>query len=83
MNEHLKNLRHKIKDVPNIKTFEDLLLNLKVSDEDKDILRAIYINNKTISYIADTLGYSEGTIKRRHKRCLRLIAKSSDILNKL
>ena len=46
MDEHLKNLRHKIKGVPNIKTFEDLLLNLKVSDEDKDILRAIYINNK-------------------------------------
>ena len=83
MDEHLKNLRHKIKGVPNIKTFQDLLLNLKVSDEDKDILRAIYINNKTLSYIADTFGYSEGTIKRRHKKCLRLIAKSSDILNKL
>lgn len=48
-----------------------------------DILRAIYINNKTLSYIADIFGYSEGTIKRRHKKCLRLIAKSSDILNKL
>ena len=45
-----------------------------ISDEDKEILTLIYVKKKTLSYIADTYGYSESTIKNKHRRVLKIIA---------
>lgn len=40
----------------------------------KRILILIYVKKKTLSYIADTYGYSESTIKNKHRRALKIIA---------
>ncbi len=74
----MKIVKDKIKTMKNIDTFEGLLEKLMISDENKTILRMIYKEHKPLSYIADILGYSEGTIKRRHKQCLKLIALNVD-----
>lgn len=75
MNRTNKEVKHKIQGIGDIRTFKQLLERLMVTDEDKQILTMIYVEHKTLAYIADIMGYSEATIKNRHKRCLRLIAK--------
>lgn len=73
MNNDTKSARNELKNISNISTFNSLLDNLMLSDEDKDIMRLIYVKKKNLSYIADTFGYSESTIKNRHKKVLKLI----------
>lgn len=73
MNYDTKSARNELKNISNISTFNSLLDNLMLSDEDKDIMRLIYVKKKNLSYIADTFGYSESTIKNRHKKVLKLI----------
>lgn len=41
-----------------------------LSDEDKTILRMYYIDEKQMSYIADILGLSEVTVKKKHRKAL-------------
>lgn len=74
----MKVVKDRVRCIKNVRLFEDLLCRLMVSDEDKEILRMIYKERKSFSYIADTLGYSEGTIKRRHRHSLKLIALNID-----
>lgn len=74
----MKVVKDRVRCIKNVRLFEDLLCRLMVSDEDKEILRMIYKEHKSFSYIADTLGYSEGTIKRRHRYSLKLIALNID-----
>ena len=73
MNYDTKSARNELKNISNISTFNSLLDNLMLSDEDKDIMKLIYVKKKNLSYIADTFGYSESTIKNRHKKVLKLI----------
>lgn len=73
MNNDTKSARNELKNISNISTFNSLLDNLMLSDEDKDIMKLIYVKKKNLSYIADTFGYSESTIKNRHKKVLKLI----------
>lgn len=74
MTEHIKT-RHKVKDIGTPKEFEDILSGVILSDEDKQILRMHYIGKDLLMEIAMKLGYSERTVKRRHKSALRKIAK--------
>lgn len=74
MTEHIKT-RHKLKDIPKISTLEELLDSCTLSDEDKEIIKLHYGKCKDLGYIADTLGYSESTIKKKHKRILSKIGK--------
>lgn len=74
MNSDTKNVRRGLKNINSISTFNALLEDLMISDEDKEILTLIYVKKKTLSYIADTYGYSESTIKNKHRRVLKIIA---------
>lgn len=74
MSEHIET-RKKVKAIPDIKSFDDLLERSTLGDEDKEILRLHYLKKKDFRYIADTLGYVEGTIKKRHIKALKKLNK--------
>lgn len=68
-------IKHKLKQIPKISTFCELLDSCTLSDEDKEIIKLHYLQNKSLSYIADTLGYAESTIKKRHSKILKKLSK--------
>lgn len=70
MSEHI-DTRRKIQDISSVKTFEELLENCILTDEDKMLMRLHYLNGKDFRFIGDLLGFSESTIKRRHKKILQ------------
>lgn len=72
--EHVKT-RRKVKSIADIKDFDDLLNRSTLSEEDKEIMRLHYIEEKDFRYIGDLLGFSEATIKYRHRKALRKIGK--------
>ena len=73
MSRHIET-RRKLQEVPLVSEFEAILNLCTLSDEDKNILRMHYIQKKDFRYIADSLGYSEKTIKQRHKDAQRKIS---------
>ena len=74
MSKHIET-RKKIRDIAEVSSFNDLLDQTTLSDDDKKLLFLFYIKHKDFRYIGDTLGYSESTIKRRHKKALQKISK--------
>lgn len=74
MSEHI-DTRKKIKNICRISEFEAILDDCVLTDEEKDIMRLYYLKGKSFSYIADMLGYSECTVKRRHQNVLKKINK--------
>jgi len=70
MSKHIET-RNKIKGIADISSFTDLLNKSTISDEDKLLLKLHYIQGKDFRYIGDMLGYSESTIKKRHRRILK------------
>lgn len=74
MSEHI-DTRRKIQDISSVKTFEELLENCILTDEDKTLMRLHYLNGKDFRFIGDLLGFSESTIKRRHKKILQKLNK--------
>lgn len=67
--------RNRLKSIPTVSRFDDLLEQLTLSDEDKEILRLHYLKGKDFRYIGDILGYAEVTIKKRHVKALKKISK--------
>lgn len=53
----------------------ELLDSCTLTEEDKQIIKLHYVQGKNLGYIADVLGYSESTIKKKHKRILSKISK--------
>ncbi len=74
MSDHI-DTRNKIKSIPKVSTLIELLDSCTLSDEDKEIIKLHYIQNKNLGYIADIMGYSESAIKKKHKRILNKISK--------
>ena len=74
MSEHI-DTRKKLKDIPKVTTLMELLDSCTLSDEDKEIIKLHYVKNKNLGYIADTLGYSESAIKKKHKKILSKLNK--------
>ena len=74
MSKHIET-RNKIKGIADISSFTDLLNNSTISDDDKLLLRLHYLQGKDFRYIGDMLGYSESTIKQRHRRILKKLSK--------
>ena len=66
--------RRKLQGIPLVAQFEEVLSLCTLDEEDKHILRLHYLHNKDFRFIGDTLGYSERTIKARHKRALRKLS---------
>ena len=74
MSEHIDN-RRKLQGIASISTFKDILEQTILSEEEKHLIVLHYLENKDFRYIADMLGYSETTIKRKHKKALNKISK--------
>lgn len=70
MTEHIET-RTKLKEIVEIQTFSDLLDRCILSEEDRRMMELHYLQDKDLRYIADLLGYSEGTIKKRHRKVLK------------
>lgn len=67
--------RKKLKQIHSVRDFENLLEQTMLSEEDKLILRMHYKEQQTLGYISDTLGMSEITIKKKHKKILLKLGK--------
>ena len=72
--EYIK-IKRKVKDIPDIRSFNGLLEASTLSDLDKEIIRMYYIQERDFSYIADALGYNQKTIEIRHKKALMKLSK--------
>lgn len=70
--DHIKT-RQKIKDIAEVKTFDELIERCMLTDEDKFILREHYLHGRSFQSIAMQLNYSEDTIKHRHQKMLKKI----------
>lgn len=75
MDHQTKSVRAQLKGICSIQTFEDLLESCTLTDEDKDLLKLHYLKSKDFRYIGDELGYSESTIKRKHRKILSKFVK--------
>lgn len=75
MNKESMKTRNKLKDIGSVRDLESLINEVVLSEEEKQILMLHYREQKTLLYIADMLGMSEATIKRKHKRLLLKIGK--------
>lgn len=74
MSKHIET-RRKVKEIADISSFNDLINRTTLSDIDKQILVLHYIQEKDFRYIGDMLGFSESTIKKRHKKILAKLSK--------
>lgn len=67
--------RRKIKDIPKLQTFEELLNSSTLSDTDKTIMRLHYLKEQDFRCIGDFIGLSESAVKSRHRRILNKLAR--------
>lgn len=74
MTEHIET-RNKVKGIVEIQTFSELLNKCILSDEEREIMKLHYLSGKNFSYIGDLLGYSESSIKKKHKKILKKLNK--------
>lgn len=75
MNEENARTRRKLKEIETIDSFRELIDVLNISEEEKTILELYYLKQKSITYIADILGMSESTVKRKHSKVLKKIGR--------
>lgn len=67
--------KHRLRNLASISDFEELLNAVMLSEDERNILRFIYVEQKSLSYIADELGMAEVTVKRKHSKALKKIGK--------
>lgn len=62
--------RKKLKGISYVDEFRSILERTMLSEEEKQILILYYKEKKSLAYIADELGMSETTVKRKHRKML-------------
>ena len=70
MSKHLE-IKNKVKQIKRRSTFNELIEDCMLSDKEKQMLIMYYLENKTLDYIADEIGYSKAGIIKMHKRSLQ------------
>lgn len=70
MSKHLE-IKHKVKQINRRSTFNEIIEDCMLSDKEKQMLKMYYLENKTLDYIADELGYSKAGVIKMHKRSLQ------------
>lgn len=73
MDKKKKEIKDRLRNMTTVSEFEEVLNNLILSEEEKQILRLLYREKKTVSYIADILGMSESSVKKKHSKILMKI----------
>ncbi len=74
MTEHIQ-AKKRLQSVATITELKAIFDECAISDEDREMLMLIYVRHKSFGWVADELGYSEETIKSRHKKCLEKLSK--------
>jgi RNA polymerase sigma factor (sigma-70 family) len=74
MTEHVAT-RRKLKEIPRIATFRQVLDESTLTEQEKEIITLHYLDDKDYRFIGDKLGFSETTIKRKHQKALKKISK--------
>lgn len=69
MSKHIET-KHKIKNINRKADFNNLLDESMLNDTEKQMMIKYYVENKSIDFIADELGYSSQGILKMHKRIL-------------
>lgn len=72
MTDHIKT-RSQLRSMIEVKTFSDLMDRCIMSPLDRQIMDLHYLEERDFRYIADQLGYTEGAIKKRHRKILNRI----------
>jgi len=72
--EHLKTKRY-LKNIGKKDEFCALLDKCVLSETEMQIITMHYFQEKNLAYIGDMLGFSESTIKKKHKKILEKIIK--------
>ena len=67
--------RRRWKQIETIEQSENILNKIMLSNEERMILTLHYKEQKSLTYIADELGMSEATVKRKHKKLLMKIGR--------
>lgn len=75
MNKEKADAKCKLKQINNVNDFNELLDIAMISEEERKILWMIYKEKKSLSYIADNLGMSESSIKKKYSKLLMKIGK--------
>ena len=70
MDKENADTRKKLKGISSVDEFRSILERTMLSDEEKQILILYYKEKKSLAYIADELGMSETTVKRKHRKML-------------
>lgn len=75
MDKNNAKTRKKLKQISSVRDFESLIEQTMLSEEEKQILWLHYKEQKTMAFIADELGMSEITVKKKHSKMLMKIGK--------
>ena len=70
-----KTTQHSLQEIPDVKSFEEIIQALAISEEDKTLMRLHYLEDKSFQYIADELGLSESWVKKKHLKILKKLNK--------
>lgn len=63
--------KHKIKNINRKIDFYNLLDECMLSEKEKQMMKMFYVENKSLDYIADQLGYSSQGISKMHSKILK------------
>lgn len=76
MDESTKRTREHLKNLSSVKDLEDIINITLLTPEEIEILTMIYRQGKTLDYIADTMGLSIGSVKKKHRKILLKVGKA-------
>lgn len=74
MTPHVRT-RNRIKEIPELSTFNDLLDRSTLTPDEKKFMRLHYLYDKDFRAIGDELGYAEVTMKKWHSRILKKLSR--------
>lgn len=74
MTEHIKT-KNKLQNIATISEFNQILESVTLSDEEKYILKMYYLKGKSFAFIADSLGYAEIIVNKKHCKILKKLSK--------
>lgn len=67
--------RNKLKQISSVEDFEQLIEYTMLSEEERNIVSMYYKEKKSMQYIADVLGMSESSVKKKHRNALMKVGK--------
>lgn len=71
MDQHLRQARRALADIPTKREYLRLMEAAKLTPLERQVCDLKYLDGHSLAYIADTIGYSEAWIKATHHSALR------------